>query len=471
MEEENKTVPASIGAERAILGKVLEDSNLFEDIASQLKVLDFYFYEHQLIFSTMLDLDAIHKAISIASVSDRLNERGQLDAAGGKNHLEDLLLDSPPSADLEPYVKIIRANSVRRQLIKDAEKIREIAFYPAGRVVEEILDEAEQKIFTTADNFRNTKESGLRDINDFVLQNLDYIELMKKNGEALTGFSTGLDQLDEKTLGLQRGDLIIIAARPSMGKTALALNMGWSVSKNKKLPIAIFSLEMPGNSLTMRMLSSLSGIGLQFLKKGNIPKEHQYKFRSTLIDLYNSKIFINDNPSVTLGEIRADCRRLKKEHGDLGLVILDYIQLVQLAGEDKNNRAALIADLSRGLKLLARDLDVPVIALSQLNRSIENRADKRPQMSDIRESGAIEQDADLILFIYREYLYTKREEDSNKATIIIGKQRNGPIGSFEVCFDGDTSSFKNEIPLTENRDYEDEEDNKYYDNRNPKLDH
>ena len=466
MDNENEKLPFSEGAERAILGKILNYSDIFGVIASEIAVKDFYFQNHRYIFSAMRDLDAESVEINISSLSNRLAELGKLEKSGGRTYLEDLILQSPSGTEIQSFIDLIRSTSVRRQLSKGADEIKNLSLNPAGLNADEIIDRAEEKIFSIGNSYREAKKDGTTSVQDFTAQTLDYMDTIKKlieeQGEdALIGYSTGLTELNNYTLGLQKGDLIIIAARPSMGKTALAMNIAWEVSSQSKLPALIFSLEMPGQSLTMRLISSLSQIHQKILKKGVVTDIS--KFRSALTKIKQCKMFINDKAGISINEITAECRKLKKEHGDLGIIVVDYLQLIPLEGEKFNsNRAALIGDLSRRFKLLARELDVPIIVLSQLNRSVDSRPNKKPIMSDLRESGAIEQDADLILFIYRSYPYTHKLEEINKAEIIVSKNRNGEIGDFPVFFDGNISLFKDAVNLTYNEDSENDEGDEGY---------
>jgi replicative DNA helicase len=370
-----------------------------------------------------------------------LERRAELNDVGGMPYLGMLANETPTASNVPAYARIVREQSVMRQLIKVGNKIADSGYRPEGRPVDDLLDQAETEVFKIAEQ-KDKGRQGFQDIQALLTKTVDKIDELFNSDDALTGVSSGFSDFDGRTSGLQKADLVIVAGRPSMGKTTFAMNMCENVAIGAGVPVAIFSMEMPAESLTMRMISSLGRINQQAVRSGKLEDDDWPRVTSAVNILSQAKIFIDDSAALTPNEIRARCRRLQKEHGQLGMVMVDYLQLMR-APEAGDNRVNEISAISRGLKALAKELNSPVVALSQLNRSLEQRPNKRPVMSDLRESGAIEQDADLIVFIYRDEVYNEDSPDKGKAEIIIAKQRNGPIGTFNLTFQGQFTRFDN----------------------------
>ncbi len=439
-----KIPPHSIEAEMAVLGGVLLNNDVWEHVTERVSEDDFYRKDHRVIFRAMATLDDDGQHYDVVTVAEWLDSHQQLDDAGGLTYLAALAERTPGVSNVNAYADIVRKRSVLRQLIQATNKISENIFKPEGRSNEQILDLAEQTVFEIAE--RESKGRRTYDsIKDLLVNAMDKIDELFYRDNPITGIATGFDKFDELTAGLQPSDLIIIAGRPSMGKTALAINIAEHAVIKDKLAVIVFSMEMPGSSLAMRMMSSLGRINQQKIRTGKLKDEDWPRLTSAVEILKDARLFVDDTPALTPSEIRARCRRIYRERGGLDLVIVDYLQLMQVAGNSEN-RATEISEISRSLKAMAKELNVPVIAISQLNRSLEQRTNKRPVMSDLRESGAIEQDADLIVFIYREEVYDKDTVDKGKAEIIIAKQRNGPIGDFLLTFLGQYTKFENYIP-------------------------
>jgi replicative DNA helicase len=432
--------PHSIDAEQAVLGGLMLDERAWERIADKLNEEDFYRKDHRLIYRAIGELQNKNMPCDAVTLGEWFDSNGLAELVGGSNYVLQLANSTPSAANITAYAEIVREKSVLRQLIDAGTEITGDGFQPEGRSSQEILETAEQKVFRIA-------ESGARGRKGFVAMRAavkEAFQILHQRYESkgsLSGLATGFEDLDEKTAGLQSSDLIIIAARPSMGKTALAVNIAEHAALKSRKAVAIFSMEMSSSQLAFRLISSLGRIDQQHLRTGDIQEEEWPRVTSAITLLSDAKIFIDDTPALSPGELRARARRLKREH-DLGLIVIDYLQLMQVPG-NKENRATEISEISRGLKALAKELNIPVIALSQLNRSLEQRTDKRPVMSDLRESGAIEQDADLILFIYRDEVYDKDSAKKGTAEIIIGKQRNGPIGVVNLTFLGQYTKFEN----------------------------
>ena len=438
-----KIPPHSIEAEQLVLGGLLVDNRAFERIGDAVEEGDFYRRDHRLIYAAITALEEASEPFDIVTVSERLSQQGQLDAAGGLGYLGELATNTPSAANIAAYADIVRERAVLRALIDVGTGIAQAGYQTEGRSAGELLEYAEQQVFEMGErNLRS--QSGFRAIRKVLDGVMDRIDLLYRSGTDITGVSTGFDDLDEKTSGLQPADLIIVAGRPSMGKTSFAMNMVEQAAIKDGRAVAVFSMEMPAEQLTMRMLSSLGRIDQHKVRTGKLADEDWPRLTSALSMLNETHIYIDDTPALSPSDLRARCRRLTREH-ELGLVVVDYLQLMQVPGS-KENRTTEISEISRGLKGLAKELKVPVVALSQLNRSLEQRTDKRPQMSDLRESGAIEQDADVILFIYRDEVYNEHTEDKGKAEIIIGKQRNGPIGKVTLTFLGQHTRFENFMP-------------------------
>ncbi len=432
--------PHSIDAEQAVLGGLMLDERAWERIADKLEEGDFYRKDHRLIYRAIGDLSNKNMPCDAVTLGEWFDTNGLAEMVGGSSYVIQLANSTPSAANIVAYAEIVREKSVLRQLIDAGTEITGDGFQPEGRSTQEILESAEQKVFRIA-------ESGARGRKGFVAMRSavkEAFQILHQRYESkgsVTGLATGFTDLDEMTAGLQPSDLIIVAARPSMGKTALAVNMAEYAAIKAKKSVAIFSMEMSASQLAFRLISSLGRINQQHLRTGDIQEEEWPRVTAAITLLSDAKIFIDDTPALSPAELRARARRLKREH-DLGLIVIDYLQLMQVPG-NKENRATEISEISRGLKALAKELNIPVIALSQLNRSLEQRTDKRPVMSDLRESGAIEQDADVILFIYRDEVYDKDSPKKGTAEIIIGKQRNGPIGVVNLTFLGQYTKFEN----------------------------
>jgi replicative DNA helicase len=433
--------PHSIQAEQAVLGGLMLNNEAWDQIADMISVEDFYRREHKSIFEGIHALADQNRPCDLVTLAEELEQRGQLADIGGIAYLGALVDDTPVASNVPAYVTIVRERSVIRQLIQIGNRIAESGYRPAGRKVHELLDEAEVQVFRIAEQLTKGRAE-FHPVTKLLTKAVDRIEELFSSDKDLTGVATGFHDFDQKTSGLQNADLIIVAGRPSMGKTSFAMNIAENVAIGEKLPVAIFSMEMPGEQLTLRMISSLGRINQQAVRSGKLQDDDWPRITSAVNLLSQTKIFIDDTPALNPTELRARCRRLMREQGQLGLVVIDYLQLMQM--QDSNeNRATEISAISRSLKALAKELNVPVIALSQLNRSLEQRPNKRPVMSDLRESGAIEQDADLIVFIYRDEVYHEDTIDKGKAEIVIGKQRNGPIGTVHLSFQGQYVRFDN----------------------------
>jgi replicative DNA helicase len=437
-----KVPPHSAEAEQSVLGGLMLDNRAWDQVIDRLSDADFYRNEHKLIFRVMSRLTEQSKPIDVLTVSEALREIHELEQVGGEVYLFELANNTPSAANITAYADIVRERSVLRQMISAASDIADNAFNPQGRSIVELLDAAEQRVFSISE--QGTRGSGPMNIKDYLAKTMDRIDTLFHSGSAITGVPTGYHDFDEMTSGLQGSDLVIIAGRPSMGKTTFAMNIAEHVAIKSRLPVLIFSMEMPGEAIVMRMLSSLCRIDQLRIRTGKLADEDWPRISSTVSMLSDAPLYIDDTPGLSPAEMRARARRLAKEHGQLGMIVVDYLQLMQVPGASEN-RTAEISEISRSLKGLAKELKVPVVALSQLNRGLEQRADKRPVMSDLRESGAIEQDADLIVFIYRDEVYNENSPDKGTAEIIIAKQRNGPIGKVRLTFMGQYTCFENFI--------------------------
>ena len=436
--------PHSIEAEQSVIGGLLLDNRAWEKIADKLVDEDFYRNDHRLLFSAIRELEARNEPFDAVTLSQCLENNNKLEQAGGLLYLGRLAKDTPSASNIVAYANIVREKSVLRQLIAVGTDISGSGYQPEGRESKELLDDAEKSVFQIAEQGARGA-SGFQDMKSLLSKTVDKIDLLFNSDGGITGVSTGFDKFDEMTTGLQEADLVIVAGRPSMGKTTFAMNIVENAAIADKLPVAVFSMEMPGDSLAMRMISSLGRVDQHHIRTGNLTDEDWSRITSSIHILSEAKIFIDDTPALSPNDIRARARRLKRQHG-LGLIVIDYLQLMQIHGGSEN-RATEISEISRSLKAMAKELQVPVIALSQLNRSLEQRPDKRPIMSDLRESGAIEQDADLIVFIYRDEVYNPDDSpQKGVAEIIIAKQRNGPIGKSLLTFLGKYTKFENYIP-------------------------
>lgn len=435
-----KIPPHSIEAEQSVLGGLMLDNLTWDQIAGVITEVDFYRSDHRLIFGTIEALANRNEPFDVLTVSEFLKGHHQLAEAGSDIYLFELAKNTPSSANIRAYAEIVRERSVVRQLVHSATEIADMAFNPEGRNSAELIDLAEQKIFQIAEQGR--VNTGPVKLADYLAIASERIDALYHSDCELAGTATGFSDFDGMTSGLHKGDLVIVAGRPSMGKTAFAMNLAENVAIRGKAPVLVFSMEMPGEQLAMRMMSSLGRIDQNTVRTGKLSDDDWPRLSSAVSMLSEAKMFIDDTPALSPGEVRARARRLAREHGDLGLIVLDYLQLMQVPGY-RENRTLEISEISRSLKALAKEMKVPVIALSQLNRSLEQRTDKRPIMSDLRESGAIEQDADLIVFIYRDEVYNPDTADKGTAEIIIGKQRNGPIGRVRMTFLGQYTRFEN----------------------------
>ncbi len=440
-----KVPPNSIEAEQSLIGGLMLDALAWDKIADVITADDFYRKDHRLIFTAIAGLIESGSPCDVVTVSEHLDSRGELDSAGGLEYLATLSNETAGAANARAYAKILRERATLRALINAGNEIAGSAFTNDGRTAAEVLEDAEKMVFEIADKGTRGKK-GFKSLKDILPETVDRIDLLHQSDGDITGVSTGYHEFDKMTAGLQPGDLVIIAGRPSMGKTTLAVNIAENAAIGSKVPTAIFSMEMPAQQLAFRMISSLGRVDQTHLRTGNFPDEDWSRINTAVQLMSEAPIYIDDTPSLSPGEIRARSRRLQREHG-LGLIVIDYLQLMQVPG-NKENRATEISEISRGLKALAKELSCPVIALSQLNRGVEQRTDKRPVMSDLRESGAIEQDADLILFIYREEVYNQDTPRKGIADIAIAKQRNGPIGDFPLTFVGRYTKFENWVPDT-----------------------
>ena len=397
-EERLRQPPQSQDAEQAVLAGVLLDGEMWDRVAGRVEAVDFYNRAHQLIFQAMETVAARAQPLDVVTVADALRERGELENIGGAAYLASLANAFGSAQNVVAYADIVREASILRSLLKSSGDIAQSVYFPEGRSAAQLLDGAEQRVFDIKNRYQKNERDGFHQMKTVLADAVHYLQEISQRGSDVIGIPTGFKDLDKMTAGLQPGDLIIIAGRPSMGKTTFAMNIAESVGISAKLPVAIFSLEMPARALVLRMMSSLG--------------------------------------SIDQSDLRARVRRLKSEVGDLGLVLVDYLQLMQLPDSRNDNRASLVGEISRALKLLAKEMNVPVIALSQLSRQVESRPNKRPIMSDIRESGAIEQDADVIMFVYRDDVYNPDSAEKGIAEIVIGKQRNGPIGTVKLSFQG-----------------------------------
>ena len=435
--------PHSIESEQSVLGGLLLDNAAWDRIADFINADDFYRYDHRLIFQTIVKLITASRPADVITVFEALNSLGKADEVGGLSYLNALAQNTPSAANIRRYAELVRERGVLRKLITVADEISGNAFNPQGKEVKNMLDEAEAKILAIAEEGARNKQ-GFQEIQPLLKQVVERIDELysRDNQNDITGVPTGFADLDKMTSGLQPGDLIIVAGRPSMGKTAFSINIGENVAIESGLPVAVFSMEMGGAQLAMRMLGSVGRLDQHRLRTGQLNDEDWPRLTHAIQKMNDAQLFIDETPALNSIELRARARRLSRQCGKLGLIVIDYLQLMS-ANNSGENRATEISEISRNLKGLAKELNCPVIALSQLNRSLEQRPNKRPVMSDLRESGAIEQDADVILFIYRDQVYNPDSPDKGTAEIIIGKQRNGPIGSVRLTFMGEYTKFEN----------------------------
>ncbi len=438
-----KLPPHSVEAEQSVLGGLLLDNEAADRIGDALGAPDFYSDAHRLIYAHIIRLIADGKPADVVTVSESLSSVQKLDYIGGLSYLGALVQNVPTAANIRHYAAIVRERSILRQLAATAGEIADAAYNPLGRTARDVLDEAETKVLHIAEQGARGQQQ-FAELPKLLAQVVDRIELLynRDDPSEVTGIPTGFTDLDRMTAGMQEGDLIVVAGRPSMGKSSLALNIGEHVALSAKLPVAVFSMEMGATQLAMRLIGSVGRLDQSKLRIGRLTSEDWEKLTVALGRLNDAPILVDETPALTAMEVRSRARRLLKTYGKLGLVIVDYLQLMQ-ATTSGENRATEISEISRSMKALAKELKVPVMALSQLNRSLEQRPNKRPVMSDLRESGAIEQDADVILFIYRDEVYNPDTQDKGVAEIIIGKQRNGPIGTVRLTFLGEYTRFEN----------------------------
>lgn len=442
MTDSLKLPPYSIEAEQSVLGGLMLDNNAWDRIADRVQEGDFYRADHRSIFRVVANLIRQNQPADVLTVMEALRTINELETAGGEIYLFELAKNTPSTANISAYADIVRERSVLRQLIASANEIADSAYNSNGRSITELLDHAERKVFQIAS--QGSQKAGPVAINSLLNKAVERIDTLSRSGQTITGVPSGFNDFDEMTSGLQKSDLIIIAGRPSMGKTSFSMNIAEAVAIKSQKPVLVFSMEMPGESLATRMLSSLGRIDQHRIRTGRLEDEDWPRISSAVSMLSEAPMFIDDTPALSPSELRSRARRLMREQGQLGLILIDYLQLMQVPGI-KENRTAEISEISRSLKSLARELNVPVIALSQLNRSLEQRADRRPVMSDLRESGSIEQDADLIVFIYRDEVYNEDSPEKGIAEIIIAKHRNGPIGKVKLTFLGKYTKFENHI--------------------------
>ena len=435
--------PRSVEAEQSVLGGLLLDNSAWDKIADLLRVEDFYRYDHRLIYQHIQRLVERSRPADVITVFESLSSSGKAEEIGGLPYLNALAQNTPSAANIRRYADIVRGRSVLRKLVTITDEIAESAFNTQGKEVGQLLDEAESKVLSIAEEGSRGSQ-GFVEIQPLLTQVVERIDELyhRENPSDITGVPTGFTDLDSKTSGFQSGDLIIVAGRPSMGKTAFALNIAEHVAIDQGLPVAVFSMEMGGTQLAMRMLGSVGRLDQHKVRTGRLAEEDWPRLTHAIQKMQDAQLYIDETPALNSLELRARARRLKRQCGKLGLVIIDYLQLMA-ASSTGENRATEISEISRSMKALAKELDCPVVALSQLNRSLEQRPNKRPVMSDLRESGAIEQDADIILFIYRDEVYNPDSADKGTAEIIISKQRNGPIGSVRLTFIGEHTKFEN----------------------------
>src|SRR3990167_6181038 len=435
-----KMLPHSIEAEQSVLGALMLDNRAWDKIVDRISELDFYRSPHRLIFKGLFQLAEKNQPFDVLTLSELLKQTHQLENAGGEVYLFELVNNTPSAANIISYADIVREKSVLRQLIQTGTDIADIAYNPQGRDSKELLDAAEQQVFKIAE--QRNRSAGPVKISHLLASTTDRIDTLYHSPNALTGISTGFADFDEMTSGLQCGDMIIIAGRPSMGKTTFAMNIAEYAAMKADKPTLIFSLEMPSEQLVMRMISSLGRINQHKVRTGKLSDDDWPRITSAVSMLSESKMYIDDTPALSPMELRSRARRVARENEGLGLIVVDYLQLMMVPG-NKENRAVEVSEISRSLKALAKELNVPLIALSQLNRSLESRTDRRPVMSDLRESGSLEQDADLVIFIYRDEVYHEDTPNKGIAEIIIRKHRNGPIGDFRLTFLGKYTRFEN----------------------------
>jgi len=445
--------PHSVEAESSVLGGLLLDNSAWDRVGDLLVDGDFYRYEHKQVYAAISALVNTSRPADVITVYEHLQALGKAEEVGGLGYLNALAQYVPSASNIRRYAEIVRERAILRKLVSASDEIATNAFNTQGRAVAQILDEAEQKIFNIGEEGSRMKQ-GFQAMPQLVVDLLDRVQEMADNQNDITGVPTGFVDFDRMTSGMQPGDLIVLAARPSMGKTALAINIAEHVAVNEGLPVAVFSMEMGASQLAVRIVGSIGRVDQGHLRTGKLSDDEWPRLTEAIEKLRNVSLHIDETPGLTPSELRANARRLARQCGKLGLIVVDYLQLMSGSSSSSgDNRATEIGEISRGLKMLAKELQCPVIALSQLNRSVEQRTDKRPMMSDLRESGAIEQDADVIMFIYRDDYYNKESKEPGVAEIIIGKQRNGPTGTIKLAFLKPLTKFESLASGYSNGDY------------------
>ncbi len=435
-----KMQPHSIEAEQSVLGGLLLSPDGWAVVAGVVVDADFYRPDHRLIFRQIARLAEASEPVDAITLADKLDVRWELASAGGLPYLAELAQNTPSASSIRAYAQVVKERASLRRLIEAAQEIAESGFNPEGRTSDQLVDEAERRIMQISE--QGPKAGGPEGVNPLLQAALGRIEELFNSGGEITGLSTGFKDLDGMTSGLQPSDLVIVAGRPSMGKTSFAMNLVEHAVLHQQQPILVFSMEMPADSLIIRMLSSIGRIDQTRIRNGKLEQEDWPKLSTAVSKLKDVPLYIDDTAALTPTEVRSRSRRVAREHGQLGMIMVDYLQLMQVAGSSEG-RTAEISEISRSLKAIAKEFKCPVVALSQLNRALENRPNKRPVNSDLRESGAIEQDADVIMFIYRDEVYNEESPDKGIAEIIIGKQRNGPIGICRLAFIGQFTRFEN----------------------------
>lgn len=435
-----KMQPHSTEAEQSVLGGLLLSADGWDSVAEAVAAEDFYRPDHRLIFRQISRLAEAGDPVDVITVADKLQASGELEQAGGLPYLTELAQSTPSASNIRAYAQVVSERANLRRLIAVAQDIAESGFNPEGRSSDELLDEAERRIMQIAE--QGPKAGGPQTLKPLLQTALGRIEELFQSGGEITGLSTGYLDLDGMTSGLQPSDLVIVAGRPSMGKTSFAMNLVEHATMNQGKPVLVFSMEMPADQLVIRMLSSIGRINQTRIRNGKLEQEDWPKLSTAVGKLKDANLLIDDTPALTPTELRSRARRVAREHGEIGMIMVDYLQLMQVAGSSEG-RTAEISEISRNLKAIAKEFKCPMVALSQLNRSLEQRPNKRPVNSDLRESGAIEQDADVIMFIYRDEVYNEETQDKGVAEIIIGKQRNGPIGTCRLAFIDQFTRFEN----------------------------
>jgi len=444
--------PHSIEAESSVLGGLLLDNGAWDRMGDLLVDGDFYRHEHKLIYAAIGGLINASKPADVITVFEQLQNLGKADDIGGLVYLNSLAQYVPSASNIRRYAEIVRERSILRKLVTAADEIATNAFNPQGKPVDKILDEAEQKIFNIGEEGTRMKQ-GFQSMDSLVVELLDRVTEMAENPNDITGVRTGFNDFDKMTSGLQPGDMIVLAARPSMGKTSLAINIAEHVALEEGLPVAVFSMEMGAAQLAVRIVGSIGRIDQGHLRTGKLSDEEWPRLTEAIEKLRTVSLHIDETPGLSSSELRANARRLARQYGRLGLIVVDYLQLMSTSSSGDENRATAVGEISRGLKMLAKELKCPVIALSQLSRGVEARTDKRPMMSDLRESGAIEQDADIIMFIYRDDYYNKESKEPGVAEVIISKHRNGPTGTVKLAFLKPITKFENLVGYSNNDEY------------------